>query len=135
MGIAIAWCFRYTSVSGSFLKTLVGYGEVSELTVLLITMGDQVTWVADQLHELVGMSDRSIAEFIIGLCEKSKNPADFIDRIKETGTIDVDDKVSVFASELFNRIPRELSLGERRRIENRKREEQAILEQKKNKGF
>jgi len=98
-------------------------------------MGDQVTWVADQLHELMGISDRSIAEFIIGLCSKSANPADFIDKIRETETIDMDDKVSVFATELYGRMPREVSQGEKRRIENRRREEQAIMEQKKNKGF
>ena len=98
-------------------------------------MGEQLTWVSDKLHELVGISDRSIAEFIIGLCGQSKTPADFIDKIRDTGAIDVDDKVSVFASELFGRMPKEMTAGEKRRLENRRKEEQAVMEQKRNKGF
>ena len=98
-------------------------------------MGDQLTYVSDKLHELVGISDRSIAEFILGLCTQSKTPADFIDKIKATGCIDINDKVSLFATDLFGRVPRELSAGEKKRAENRRKEEQALLEQKKNKGF
>ena len=98
-------------------------------------MSDQVTWVSDQLHELVGISDRSIAEFILGLCQQSKSSDDFLEKIKETGAIDVNEKVAGFASELFGRIPREMTAGEKRRLENRRREEQAVLDHKKNKGF
>ena len=98
-------------------------------------MGDQLTYVSDKLHELVGISDRSIAEFILGLCTQSKTPADFIDKIKATGCIDINDKVSLFATDLFGRVPRELSAGEKKRAENRRKEEQALMEQKKNKGF
>ena len=85
-------------------------------------MSDQVTWVSDQLHELVGISDRSIAEFILGLCQQSKSADDFLEKIKDTGAIDVNDKVAGFASELFGRIPREMTAGEKRRLENRRRE-------------
>ena len=98
-------------------------------------MSDQVTWVSDQLHELVGISDRSIAEFILGLCQQSKSSDDFLEKIKDTGAIDVNEKVAGFASELFGRIPREMTAGEKRRQENRRREEQAVLDHKKNKGF
>ena len=56
-------------------------------------MGDLNSWVSDKLHELVGISDRSIAEFMVGLCKKSKSPSEFVDKIRDTGTIDVDDKV------------------------------------------
>ena len=56
-------------------------------------MGDLNSWVSDKLHELVGISDRSIAEFMVGLCKKSKSPSEFVEKIRDTGTIDVDDKV------------------------------------------
>lgn len=88
-------------------------------------MSDLDSWVSDKLHSLVGISDRSIAEFMVGLCKKSSNPSDFIDRIRNTETIDVDDRVSLFASELWGKIPREMTAGEKRREENRKREREA----------
>ena len=58
-------------------------------------MADLNSWVSDKLHELVGISDRSIAEFMVGLCKKSKSPSEFVEKIRDTGTIDVDDKVSL----------------------------------------
>ena len=57
-------------------------------------MGDLNSWVSDKLHELVGISDRSIAEFMVGLCKKSKSPSEFVEKIRDTGTIDVDEKVT-----------------------------------------
>jgi len=86
-------------------------------------------------HELVGISDKSIAEFILGLCSHSKSPADFIQKIKDTDCIDINDQVSLFATELYGKIPREMSAGEKKRMENRRREEEAINQRKKNKEF
>ena len=59
----------------------------------VVKMGDLNSWVSDKLHELVGISDRSIAEFMVGLCKKSKSPSEFVEKIRDTGTIDVNDKV------------------------------------------
>ena len=56
-------------------------------------MADLNSWVSDKLHELVGISDRSIAEFMVGLCKKSKSPSELVEKIRDTGTIDVNDKV------------------------------------------
>ena len=102
---------------------------------MIIIMSEHLTWVSDKLHELVGISDKSIAEFILGLCQQSKTPADFITKIRETDCIDINDQVSLFATELHAKIPREMSAGEKKRLENRKKEQQAISDQKKNKGF
>jgi len=99
------------------------------------TMSEHLTWVSDKLHELVGISDKSIAEFILGLCSHSKSPADFIQKIKDTDCIDINDQVSLFATELYGKIPREMSAGEKKRMENRRREEEAINQRKKNKEF
>ena len=99
-------------------------------------MSEHLTWVSDKLHELVGISDRSIAEFIIGHHHhQSKSPAEFIQKIKDTDCIEINDKVSVFATELHAKIPRELSVGEKKRAENRRREEAALSEQKRNNSF
>ena len=61
-------------------------------------MSEHLTWVSDKLHELVGISDKSIAEFILGLCSQSKSPADFIQKIKDTDCIDINDQVSGFSN-------------------------------------
>ena len=62
------------------------------------TMSEHLTWVSDKLHELVGISDKSIAEFILGLCSQSKSPADFIQKIKDTDCIDINDQVRAFSN-------------------------------------
>jgi len=87
-------------------------------------MADLASWVSDKLHELVGISDRSIAEFLTGLCRKSSSPSEFLQKIRDTDTIEVDDRVAVFATELWGRMPRQLSAGEKRRQENRAREQE-----------
>ena len=61
-------------------------------------MSEHLTWVSDKLHELVGISDKSIAEFILGLCSQSKSPADFIQKIKDTDCIDINDQVRGFSN-------------------------------------
>ena len=98
-------------------------------------MSEHLTWVSDKLHELVGISDKSIAEFIIGPGIQSKSPAEFIQNFKDTDCIEINDKVSVFARELHAKIPRKLSQGEKKRAENRRREKAALSEQKRNNSF
>ena len=61
-------------------------------------MSEHLTWVSDKLHELVGISDKSIAEFILGLCSQSKSPSDFIQKIKDTDCIDINDQVRAFSN-------------------------------------
>ena len=62
-------------------------------------------WVGDKLHDILGISDKYIAQFMIGLASKSENLGDFVDRIRATGTIDVDDNVMGFAQELWQKVP------------------------------
>ena len=87
-------------------------------------MSDILTWVNDQLHELLDISDRSIAEFLVGLCRKSATPEIFLHKIRETETIDINESVSRFSRELWLKLPRELSAGEKRKLENRRLEEE-----------
>ena len=87
-------------------------------------MSDINTWVSDQLHDMLQLSDRSIAEYLVGLCRKSDSPETFLEKIRETETIDINESVRSFSRELWGRIPRELSAGEKRRLENRRIEEE-----------
>uniref|UniRef100_H2YMB1 RNA helicase n=1 Tax=Ciona savignyi TaxID=51511 RepID=H2YMB1_CIOSA len=44
-------------------------------------------WVGDKLHDILGLSDKHISHFLIGLCEKSYSPDEFIDRLRKTGAL------------------------------------------------
>ena len=48
---------------------------------------DLKVWVGDALHEATGISDKTIAEFLMGLAKNAKSSNDFIDKIKATETI------------------------------------------------
>ena len=63
-------------------------------------------WVGDKLHDVLGISEKYIAQFMVGLAQKSGSPADLIERIKATDTIDVNEKVVSFAQELWNKVQR-----------------------------
>ena len=82
-------------------------------------MGDNLTWVSDRLHDMLNISDKNIAEFLLGLCRKSSTPDAFLDKIRETETIDINDSVKSFANELWSKVPREMTAGEKRKLENR----------------
>ncbi|MEQ2209609.1 hypothetical protein XENOCAPTIV_001469 [Xenoophorus captivus] len=63
-------------------------------------------WVNDRLHDILGLSDRYVSQFMIGIARKASSPEDFLSRLEQTGTIDIDQSVSAFAKELFEKIPR-----------------------------
>lgn len=61
-------------------------------------------WVRDQLHEILGMSDRHVAQFLVGTAQRSSSSVDFLSRLTSTGAIDVTDKVRSFAEELWLKV-------------------------------
>lgn len=71
------------------------------------TMAQLEQWVNDRLHDILGLSDRYVSQFMIGIARKASSPEDFVSRLEQTGTIDIDQSVSAFAKELFDKIPRQ----------------------------
>ncbi|KAM3872744.1 pre-mRNA-splicing factor ATP-dependent RNA helicase DHX16 isoform 3-T3 [Diretmus argenteus] len=69
-------------------------------------MANLEQWVNDRLHDILGLSDRYVAQFMIGTARKSSNHEDFVARLQKTGTIDIDQSVVAFAQELYDKIPR-----------------------------
>ena len=61
-------------------------------------------WVGDKLHDILGISDKLIAQYLLGLASKAKSKDDFVDNIRQTGTIDVDEKVLQFSNELWEKV-------------------------------
>lgn len=61
-------------------------------------------WVNDQLYDILGISDKYIAQYFIGLASKASSPDDFIQRLKDTGTVEVNSNLTTFAKDLFSRV-------------------------------
>ncbi|KAM3613919.1 uncharacterized protein V6R79_007063 [Siganus canaliculatus] len=69
-------------------------------------MANLEQWVNDRLHDILGLSDRYVSQFMIGTARKASSSQDFVMRLEQTGTIDIDQNVIAFAQELFDKIPR-----------------------------
>uniref|UniRef100_T1J1A2 RNA helicase n=1 Tax=Strigamia maritima TaxID=126957 RepID=T1J1A2_STRMM len=80
-------------------------------------------WVNDQLHGLIGMSDKYIAQYLINLAIKSPSPVDFLHKMRETGTITMSKNVADFATELWSKVAHEGP-----KIKESKIREQAIVD-------
>ena len=66
-------------------------------------MGDQLkNWINYKLHDVLGMSDSSIADYLMGLCRKESSESGVLSRLKED--MDIDQAMVDFISELWNRI-------------------------------
>lgn len=95
--------------------------------------GDDVTvsWVSDQLHELVGLSDRYTAEFLVGLAKKAHSSESYVRKLQETGAIAVNDSVRSFAVQLWSKVPH------RQQTEKpaRAREREILRQQERNRSY
>lgn len=69
-------------------------------------MANLEQWVSDNLHDILGLSDRYVAQFMIGSAKKSSSSQDFVSRLQQTGTIDINERVIAFAQELYDKVPR-----------------------------
>ncbi|KAG0423327.1 hypothetical protein HPB47_000884 [Ixodes persulcatus] len=62
-------------------------------------------WVSDQLHSILGLSDRYVAQFLVHLASKSSSKQDLVRKIQDTGTITVNDQVVGFVGQLYDQVP------------------------------
>ena len=67
-------------------------------------MANLEQWVNDRLHDILGLSDRYVSQFMIGTARKASSSQDFVTRLQQTGTIDIDQSVIAFAQELFDKV-------------------------------
>ena len=99
-------------------------------------MSGLITWVADELHSLSGISDHTIADYLISLAKKSSSAPELIDKIRDTDAIDMTPRVEVFAAELMAKMPRTgKSAGQARKEENRAREAEAERVRRQNASY
>ncbi|KAL8213278.1 UNVERIFIED_CONTAM: putative pre-mRNA-splicing factor ATP-dependent RNA helicase dhx16 [Gekko kuhli] len=63
-------------------------------------------WVSGQLHALLGLSERHVAAFLVGLARRSRTADDLLARLEETETLRVSDpSARAFAHQLWERVP------------------------------
>lgn len=87
--------------------------------------------MSDRLHDILGLSDRYVSQFMIGTARKSSSADDFVTRLEQTGTIDIDQSVIGFAHELFSKIPRKAVVEK----PSRALEREALEMQRKNQTY
>ncbi|KAF3692264.1 putative pre-mRNA-splicing factor ATP-dependent RNA helicase DHX16 [Channa argus] len=94
-------------------------------------MANLEQWVNDRLHDILGLSDRYVSQFMIGTARKASSSQDFVTRLEQTGTIDIDQSVIAFAQDLYDRIPRKPVVEK----PSRELERQAIEMERKNRTY
>ena len=87
--------------------------------------------MSDQLHELLGLSDRYTAEYFVGLARKAASPESYLQQLKKAGAITVNEAVSSFAGQLWNRVPHKAPMEKPARA----RERELILQRQRNKAY
>ncbi|GLT72453.1 hypothetical protein SLA2020_443870 [Shorea laevis] len=66
------------------------------------------TWVSDKLMSLLGYSQPTVVQYIIGLSKQAKSPADVEGKLVEFG-LSSSGETRAFAAEIFSRVPRKAS--------------------------
>ena len=89
-----------------------------------------IDWVSDELHDILGLSDRYTAEYLVGLARKAPSTDTFIKQLEKTGAISVNEAVTEFSHKLWQRVPHQNATEKPARARERsyttKREEQEI---------
>ncbi|KHN79470.1 putative pre-mRNA-splicing factor ATP-dependent RNA helicase mog-4 [Toxocara canis] len=62
-------------------------------------------WVNDELYSLLGISDRTVSQFVRALARKSTDTDDLLQRFRDTDALQVTPAVKTFASSLLAMIP------------------------------
>ncbi|KAM6472569.1 pre-mRNA-splicing factor ATP-dependent RNA helicase DHX16 isoform 1-T1 [Liasis olivaceus] len=94
--------------------------------------GELERWVSSQLHTLLGLSERHVVAFMVGLAQRSRTPEDLLARLEETETLRVTDpSARAFAQQLWERIPHQVPQERPARLA----EQQALALQQKNRSY
>lgn len=68
-------------------------------------MGDLHRWVSDELHGLLGISERTLVDYVVALARKSKDEASLLSALRDND-IPIDDKSRAFAVNLMKKVPK-----------------------------
>ncbi|KAK2492243.1 hypothetical protein MC885_006627 [Smutsia gigantea] len=88
-------------------------------------------WVQDELHSVLGLSERHVAQFLIGTAQRCASAEEFVQRLQDTDTLDLSGPARDFALRLWNKVPRKAVVEKPARAAER--EARALLE--KNRSY
>uniref|UniRef100_A0A8D2BLR9 Pre-mRNA-splicing factor ATP-dependent RNA helicase DHX16 n=1 Tax=Sus scrofa TaxID=9823 RepID=A0A8D2BLR9_PIG len=88
-------------------------------------------WVQDELHSVLGLSERHVAQFLIGTAQRCASAEEFVQRLRDTDTLDLSGPARDFALKLWNKVPRKAVAEKPARAAER--EARALLE--KNRSY
>ncbi|XP_043706544.1 pre-mRNA-splicing factor ATP-dependent RNA helicase DEAH1-like [Telopea speciosissima] len=66
------------------------------------------TWVSDKLMTLLGYTQPTVVQYVIGFSKQASSPADVLGKLVEFG-LSSSTETTVFAEEIFSRVPRKAS--------------------------
>uniref|UniRef100_G1DFR4 RNA helicase n=1 Tax=Capra hircus TaxID=9925 RepID=G1DFR4_CAPHI len=88
-------------------------------------------WVQDELHLVLGLSERHVAQFLIGTAQRCASAEGILQRWRDTDTLDLSGPARDFALRLWNKVPRKAVVEKPARAAER--EARALLE--KNRSY
>ncbi|KAG8184558.1 hypothetical protein JTE90_007674 [Oedothorax gibbosus] len=94
-------------------------------------MANVMEWIDDELHNILGFSDKHTAEFLLNLASKSSSADVLIDKIKTTEMLSINPSVLKFATELWDKVPH----AEAKEKPARAREREIVETLKKNMSY
>ncbi|CAB03845.1 putative pre-mRNA-splicing factor ATP-dependent RNA helicase mog-4 [Caenorhabditis elegans] len=71
-------------------------------------------FINDQLHSIVGISDRSICQYVHALAKKAKSAPDLVEKLRDAGDFPISPAIQSFADQLMSRMPRQATSARQR---------------------
>lgn len=61
-------------------------------------------WVQEELHSVLGLSERHVAQFLIGTAQRCASAEEFVQRLRDTDTLDLGGPARDFALRLWSKV-------------------------------
>ncbi|KAG5522752.1 hypothetical protein RHGRI_034784 [Rhododendron griersonianum] len=69
---------------------------------------DLKAWVSDKLISLLGYSQPTVVQYVIGLSKTTSSPSDFVGKLVDIG-LSASNETRAFAEEIYGKVPRKAS--------------------------
>eukprot|EP00038_Savillea_parva_P019455 m.27593 g.27593 ORF g.27593 m.27593 type:complete len:1068 (-) comp4427_c0_seq1:179-3382(-) len=98
-------------------------------------MSDVNRWVSDQLHSIVGYSDKVVAQYIIAAAKKSTSPEALLFSLSSSGTIESNSATRAFTAQLWDKIGKRGPQKSQQKVAARAEARAAVAFQQKQESY